>query len=70
MSDFWLPDGFEPLVQDAASDIDAAWDMLTMACIVKNYSIDLAELQVNNYHRSGMSTIEAIYNVYHEVVRL
>lgn len=70
MSDFILPGDLNNLAQQTADDITDAWQILYRLCSVKQYPMDIAHNKVIEYFSVyGLSDIEAIRKVYHEVAK-
>lgn len=67
MSDFILPRDIEAMATQSALDISKAWEMLYNLCTVKQYPMNIAELQVKKYTNLGFSEVESIHKTYHVV---
>lgn len=69
MSDFILPEHLAKMAQQSAQDIADGWDILTNACVLRQYPIDIAENKVHAYVAGGLSEIESLRKVFYEVVK-
>lgn len=70
MSDFILPGDIEAMAQEVSDNISYAWNRLTQLCYAKSYAVSLAEVSVHAYVYQGMTELEAIREVYREIVSI
>ena len=64
MNDFILPGDMGAQI---AQDIADAWDMLFKLCYIKQAPFEYAEAEVHLRLTRGLTELEAIRNVYHDI---
>lgn len=70
MSDFILPGDIHAQAQQYANDSADGWHLLMKMCVIKQFPMDMAESLVVEYmHTAGLSEVEALRKVYHEVAK-
>jgi hypothetical protein len=69
VSDFILPDDIRSMANQVSQDIADAWNMLKRICVVKQHPMDLAESFVVSYMGAGLTEVESIRKVYHEIAK-